>query len=499
MISLQTNVDAMDALQNLNVDNQTQSQTIQQLSSGYRINSSADDAAGLAVANGYQNEVTQLTQGVSNANDGIAQLQIIDGGLSNISTILNRMQTLATESASGTFTGSRATLNQEYQSLIGEVTRQASNINLNNGGSFNNVLSVYIGGASNAANATVSVDLSGSTSAVDATSLGLDGTNVLGGGTSFGGGSATNLNDPNAVFNVGAAGTSEDFQIYYTNSSGSVQNQTVSVAATSAGVSGSTFVSELNSAISAAGINGVQAQIGSDGTLQLAGANLLSATTSLTGTPTSLAAASAQTLVNSANYSASGAYTAFGAGDAESLTITAGGQEYSLSLNHTNDATQAAAITDINSQLQGSGVYAVANGTNIVLQSTSSFSVDETGQTGTGNWFGTTTGTQTVTSPSQSDLTGSATNAIAAIAQAIQNLGLVQGRVGAGENQLQYAISLAQSQITNVSTAESDIKDANVAQDASNLTKSQVLEQTAIAALAQANSEPQNVLKLLQG
>ena len=71
--------------------------------------------------------------------------------------------------------------------------------------------------------------------------------------------------------------------------------------------------------------------------------------------------------------------------------------------------------------------------------------------------------------------------------------------MGAGENKLQYAIGLAQSQIANFSAAESQIRDANIAADAANLTKSQVLVQTSIAAMAQANSEPQSVLKLLQG
>ncbi len=148
MISLQTNLDSLVAQDNLNINHQFQSKTIQQLTSGFRINSSGDDAAGLAVANGYRDNIAELTQGVSNANNGVSQLQIVDGGLSNISTILDRMQTLATESASGTFTGNRSTLNQEYQQLITEINRQASNINLNNGGSFNTNLNVYIGGAS---------------------------------------------------------------------------------------------------------------------------------------------------------------------------------------------------------------------------------------------------------------------------------------------------------------------------------------------------------------
>ena len=160
----------------------------------------------------------------------------------------------------------------------------------------------------------------------------------------------------------------------------------------------------------------------------------------------------------------------------------------------------------MNTALSGTGISAVttANGNNISFQSNSSFSVDETAFTagaggGTGNLFG-GTGAQTVTGPSTtaSD-TGNAIAALSALTTAISNLGLTQGVVGAGENKLNYAINLAQSQITNFSAAESGIKDANIAQEAANLTKAQVLQQASLAALAQANSAPQAVLSLLKG
>ncbi len=88
---------------------------------------------------------------------------------------------------------------------------------------------------------------------------------------------------------------------------------------------------------------------------------------------------------------------------------------------------------------------------------------------------------------------------MSALSTAISNLGLTQGVVGAGENKLNYAINLAQSQITNFSSAESGIKDADIAAEAANLTKAQVLQQASLAALAQANSAPQAVLSLLKG
>jgi flagellin len=78
-------------------------------------------------------------------------------------------------------------------------------------------------------------------------------------------------------------------------------------------------------------------------------------------------------------------------------------------------------------------------------------------------------------------------------------LGTAQAAVGTGEDQLGFASSLAQSQITNFSSAESQIRDANVAEQAANLSKAQVLEQSTIAAMAQANAEPQALLTLLKG
>ncbi len=108
-----------------------------------------------------------------NANDGIGVFQTIDGGLNIISQIVDRLRTLATQSASATFAGDRSTLNNEYQSQLAEINRQADNIGLSTGGKYNTLISVYIGGANSAANAKVNVDLSGANNGVDTTALGL--------------------------------------------------------------------------------------------------------------------------------------------------------------------------------------------------------------------------------------------------------------------------------------------------------------------------------------
>ncbi len=192
--TIQTNVDSLIALENLRVNSNFQSQTIQRLTSGYRINKSGDDAAGLAVANQYRSNVAELTQGVRNANDGISTLQTVDGGLNNISKLLDRLKALSAQSASDTFQGDRATLDAEFQTLLGEIDRQASNIGLNTGGTNNAAaLNVYIGGGgATQANSQVTIDLT--SAVVDSTGLGINGDAV-----------DTSANALTAITNIDAA------------------------------------------------------------------------------------------------------------------------------------------------------------------------------------------------------------------------------------------------------------------------------------------------------
>jgi flagellin len=708
MISIQTNVTSLMAQQNLNTDNAFQSKTIQQLTSGYRINSSGDDAAGLAIANGYRSSVAELTQGVANANDGTSQMQIIDGGLSNISTILDRMKTLATQSASGTFTGSRATLNQEYAGLQTEINRQAANINLNADGANNTNLNVYIGGAgATQSNASININLSGAANAVDATSLGIASTNVLGGGVGVTG-NTQRLDAPGGAFVKGTAGVDDQTFTFNVFSGGNAQTVTATVAASTTGSSLTSVLSSLNGQLNQYGISagtdnngalqfsGASAfTVADNSSLSGAGTNLLtnetamigktvytptaqvltltntagtvstvnllvgdtmaqamtkinaqtsstgiSAVTNAAGTGINLVGAGAfqATQTNTGLFTVTGAQTGYTAGtgvilgQTTSTASTAGdtlaftnAAGKTLTVTLAADATSAALITDINTKLTAgglTGVTAVANsagtgvnfvgsgafgvvatesnstgvftatvtttatvgsatsentanntidgaatfhtlasalnqetmhfqtsagsaavtinagdtlaatianinahtaglgvnavlngtGTGISLQGANSFSVNDaitviaTGAAvaSTAGVFaapagiGDTTNVTSTAPPAGSAATSNGTAAITAIDTAIANLGLVQGSVGAGENKLQYASNLAQSQISSYSAAESQIRDADVAAQAANLTKAQVLIQTSVAALAQANSAPQSILKLLQ-
>ena len=101
-----------------------QQKALQELSTGLKINSSADDAAGLAISAGLQANTTALAQSYANANNGISFLQVADGALSQVNSLLNRAVTLATESASGNLTGQqRAATNAEYQSILTEINQ----------------------------------------------------------------------------------------------------------------------------------------------------------------------------------------------------------------------------------------------------------------------------------------------------------------------------------------------------------------------------------------
>ncbi|HEX4136678.1 MAG TPA: flagellin [Bryobacteraceae bacterium] len=481
-ISFQTNYAALVAENNINTNNNFQTSTIEALTSGYRINNSSDDAAGLAVANTYQASINELNQGVLNGNAGVAALQIADGGLSNITTILDRLQTLASESASTTFTGNRANINVEYQQLVTQITQQASNIGLAANGSLNVKNEVFIGGGNTNANSQVQVDLSGGINQVDANGLSLANTSVLGGGTELTGNSVR-LDNPGALFLSASATQTFTFQL----ASGGAATQVVAtVTGTAAGINQSQVLTQLNQQLSPYGIS---ASVGSDGQINFGGSTAFTVATA-TADATDQIATTATTAVNNGVYSVSGETFA---SKAENLTFQNAQGTATVALAALS--TEGADIAAINAKTASLGIYAVDNGGKISIQSANAFSA----ATDTAAGVFLAVGNQATTAPTTSaTATGNALAAITAIGNAITQLGNVQSRVGAGENVLNYAINLANSQITNFSSAESGIKDANIAQEASNLTKAQVIEQASVAALAQANSAPQSLLKLLQ-
>ena len=143
------NLNAIYAENNLNNTNNSLSKVLQQLSSGSKINSGADDAAGLSLVDGLQANQTALTQSKTNATEGVGLLQVADGALSQVTSLLNRAVTLATEASNGTLNSSQDTAaNQEYQSILSEISNIGSTTTYNGHAVFNSKTNIYTGDSS---------------------------------------------------------------------------------------------------------------------------------------------------------------------------------------------------------------------------------------------------------------------------------------------------------------------------------------------------------------
>ena len=147
-----------------------------QLSSGSRINSGADDAAGLAIANGLQANISALTQSVSNANNGVGSLQVADGALGQVTNLLNRAITLGTEAATGTVSDTqRIALDAEYQSILAEINSIGSNTTFNGAAVFSSgSTSIFLSDSTSAGTTTIAVT-TGTLAASGTGGLGLSG------------------------------------------------------------------------------------------------------------------------------------------------------------------------------------------------------------------------------------------------------------------------------------------------------------------------------------
>jgi flagellin len=131
-IGILNNIASLEAQNQLSITQSNLQKTLFQLSSGSRINSGADDAAGLAIANGLQANITGLSQSANNANDGVGALQVADGALSQVTTLLNRAVTLSTEAATGTVSSSqRGALDAEFTQIKAEIDQIGSTTEFN--------------------------------------------------------------------------------------------------------------------------------------------------------------------------------------------------------------------------------------------------------------------------------------------------------------------------------------------------------------------------------
>jgi flagellin len=548
--TINTNIASLQSQNYLRVTSEFQDKTINRVTSGLRIINSGDDAAGLAIANGFRSDQAALSQGIRNANDGLSTLQTIDGGMNNISKLLDRARTLAAQSASGTFTGDRDVLNSEFTSVLAEIDRQAQSIGLNVNGEFAKSLSIFIGGGRAAGstsaidNGSITVNLSNST--VDSFSLGLTEVSAAGAGDLLGTNSVSAINSDAGNGGVNGAAIFEfygpGFGDYSTpvtvsvNMGSTIVDTESLVDAINAAITGTTADSPAKKAFKDAGISagltpdGKQLVFTSATTpFQVQGNNakaaaFLGAFAAAPAGDTAIAAnrVSSQGVVQvQKDLTTQFGWTNVAAGS-QVITISttdAAGMAHSLAVTLTagsTGASLAAALTEINSKLHSSNdvelqkIVAVEEGTGATLRflsTTRSFTVTVGVATTAGQGIG-AAGDQGKIYNSQSFGSGTTADissvdtakaAVTALSVAVTLLGAAQAVVGKGQNQLSYAINLAQSQLSSIAAAESRIRDADLAAEAANLTKAQILQQAGIAALAQANTAPQVVLSLLRG
>ncbi len=507
--SLVNNLASTSAQSKLSGTSGKLNQTLQRLSSGLRINKSGDDAAGLSIANSFRSDISVLSQGVRNANDGLSTLQIIDGGLNTISGLLDRASSLSAQSASGTFSGNRDTLQSELTSVLSEIDRQAQNIGLGgqagtDNGKFNKSIDVYIGGGSSATAAGNAVSVNLSNSRVDKTGLNLNNINI-GQGT----GSVTGAQDIS-----GGLTASETLSFQTVGSSGQLSSFSVNL---SAGASSSNTLDAINNDANVQAA-GVKASLDNAGKLVLSSAKFFAVSSSVadgagqTGVGGTGAAANDVAITGAANKQSVAVSAGATAPATQTLSFSGEKIGYAGSSKNVTFAAAAtaaagatAATNAVNNDvdLRAAGVFAIQNkadGSSVSFVSLKSFNlgVSSTSTVAANNNIDTL---QTQTAVTGATLTGGeqgGKDAIAAIRAAVATLGQTQGKVGAGQNNLSQAIDLASAQITNYQAAESAIRDADIATEASNLARLNTLQQAGVSALAQANQSSQALLSLLR-
>ena len=176
-LTILNNIPALQAEDQLGLTQTALNSTLTALSSGARINTGADDPAGLAIANGLEANVTALTQSVQNATDGVGELQVADGALSQITALLNSAISLATESANGTISDEQRTaLQAEFSSITAEIDSIGANTTYNGQAIFSgSTVTIYMSDSTSAGVNLVSVGFG----SVSSASLGVVGTTTI--------------------------------------------------------------------------------------------------------------------------------------------------------------------------------------------------------------------------------------------------------------------------------------------------------------------------------
>jgi flagellin len=471
---INTNVMSLNAQRNLSTSANSLATSLQRLSSGLRINSAKDDAAGLAISERLTSQINGLTVAARNANDGISLAQTAEGDLAQIGNNLQRMRELSVQSANASNSASdRAALNAEVQQLAEEIDRVAQASSFNGvkllDGSFQ-AQTFQVGANATASDQiTVSAITNARSSALGAfngysaqnqalTTAGTFSVNTGAGAVAVGGGAS--FSDTKSLVN---AINSQGIQGLTAHADATVATGTVGGAAVTA--SGNSTLT----------INGIQitiagsASAASNVSNALTAINAQSASTGVTAVDTG--AGLQLTAADGRNIAVAG----FAAGGATAATLAS----YGL-----GGLTTTTASFDV-SYVAPNDVTAITFGGTAV--------------TGLGTAANTIAQTGTAISAIDVTTADNARNALASIDAALSQVSGARASLGATQNRFSSVVSSLQTTAENLTASRSRIQDADFASETAAMTKSQILQQAGTAMVAQANSAPQNVLSLLRG
>jgi len=487
---INTNTASLNAQRNLNSSQGALATSLQRLSSGLRINSAKDDAAGLAISERMTSQIRGNDQAARNANDGISLIQTAEGDMAQIGTNLQRMRELAVQSSNASNSASdRAALDGEAQQLSAEIDRVSSSSSFNGvkllDGTFN--AQTFQVGANNTANDRIAISAIAS---ARTTSLGGSGTST----------SSTVTGGPTTAA-IGA---------------GDVTLNGIQVGASALGAAPGQAAGSAFSI--AAAINAVSSQSGVTATAQAASVSGIAP-----ATPGALSAGSMS--VNGIAVGAianGGTAVGQGANTAAAINLVSGQTGVTASADNTGKVTLSAAdgrnvaLTENATDSAGTAVTAGASlaATGLTMATTTGkIKLDSTNSAGivvsggglakSGLAPGTTNPSTTLTVNSISTINLStvagAQNALNAIDGALATVNSSRASLGAYQNRFTSVVSSLQTTSENLSASRSRIQDTDFAHETASLTRGQILQQAGTAMLAQANSLPNGVLALLRG
>jgi len=506
---INTNIASLTAQNNLNASQMSLQSSLQRLSSGLRINSAKDDAAGLAISTRMTSQIQGLMQASQNANDGISLSQTAEGGMSTIADNLQRMRSLAVQAANGSNSASdRASIQAEIAQLQQNINQVATQTQYNGinllDGSLNNAQFQVGANANQVINFSVNNVQANAIGNNSLQSAAVPPVPVVG----------TMVNAVGAALNTVAAGT-----VQVAGGGGALQTVTVGnnetgdqIAAGINAVSGTTGVTATATTTAVFSITslgtGLISLALSDNSLNATAATTGSHTVNVNATMASLTDVSGLTAAINAQAGTTG-ITAVADTNLGTVTLTSTkGQDISVVNNSTNavgslvgsPTTSGGTGTPVSLTAAG-GVATV--GAQVSLSSANAFTVT---QNNAENIFGvagsfssnlSSVGSIDVTTMTGQTPTG-ANNAISIIDAALLNINNQEASMGAVQNRFTSVISNLATSGQNLTAARSLIQDTNFASETANLTRSQILQQAGTAMLAQANSVPNGVMALLK-